>query len=580
MTRTRSGCRPIKRSVIAPLPEALHTRAMTTLAPYRTGYLHHEAITHELEKFARAHPDLTRLRSIGKTDEGRDILLLVVGRAPDEARPAFFIDGNMHAMELAGSSVALAVAEDLLRVHAGEDLGLPAPVVEALRESLVYVLPRMSPDGAEAVLTSGRFVRSSPRDDLKHRRAPRFAIQDLDGDGLALLMRVPSPSGDFVESREVPNLMVPRTLDDEGPFYAMYPEALIENWDGFTVPTWGYFDDAPTDLNRNFPYFWAPEEEQVGAGLFPTSLPEARAVAELTSRTPHLMGWINLHTFGGVCIRPLGDKPDAKMNQSDLAVYRQIEQWFTEHTGYPTVSGAEEFLYEPDKPLRGDLSDYAYAQRGCLAVAVELWDLFTRAGIERKKPFVKTYEQARDELHKLAAFDQAHNHARIVRPWKKITHPQLGVVEVGGLDPRVGVWNPPYELLPEVCSKASQVFLRMIALLPRLHVEVKTTPLAGGTRTLEIIVENRGYLPTHGLWSAAKLNLSEPVAITVDGAVGEHVRTVGHLEGWGRGRYAHGGWPYQTTTGGVSRVRATFVVGDKATVRVGSPRVGFIERSV
>ena len=48
-------------------------------------------------------------------------------------------------------------------------------------------------------------------------------------------------------------------------------------------------------------------------------------------------------------------------------MFRQLEAWMTEHTGYPTVSGHDEFLYEPDKPLRGDLSDYAYNQRGALA---------------------------------------------------------------------------------------------------------------------------------------------------------------------------------------------------------------------
>jgi hypothetical protein len=51
----------------------------------------------------------------------------------------------------------------------------------------------------------------------------------------------------------------------------------------------------------------------------------------------------------------MGDKPDNKMDQTDLAIYRQAEAWMTEHTGYPTVSGFHEFLYEPDKPLHGDL---------------------------------------------------------------------------------------------------------------------------------------------------------------------------------------------------------------------------------
>ena len=134
----------------------------------------------------------------------------------------------------------------------------------------------------------------------------------------------------------------------------------------------------------------------------------------------------------------------------------------TEHTGYPTVSGFHEFLYEPDKPLHGDLSDYAYHQRGALAYVVELWDLFKQLGIERKKPFVDHYSKfGRPEMRAMAAFDRQHNAGRIFGSWKKAKHAQLGDVELGGFDPRVGIWNPPYERLPETCATQSAAFLRV-----------------------------------------------------------------------------------------------------------------------
>ena len=138
----------------------------------------------------------------------------------------------------------------------------------------------------------------------------------------------------------------------------------------FRSPDPYFLSDNLYDFNRNFPYTWAPEPQQAGAGPYPGSAPETRAVLDFATAHPNIMVWLNLHTFGGVLIRPLGDKPDAKMNAGDLAIFEQVEAWMTEHTGYACVSGFHEFLYEPDKPLHGDLSDYAYHQRGALAYEI------------------------------------------------------------------------------------------------------------------------------------------------------------------------------------------------------------------
>ena len=139
----------------------------------------------------------------------------------------------------------------------------------------------------------------------------------------------------------------------------------------------------------------------------------------------------------------------------------------TEHTGYATVSGFHEFLYEPEKPLHGDITDWAYNQRGCIAYVIELWDLFKQIGMERKKPFVDHYVQLeRKDFHALAKLDRERNQGRVFKRWRKVSHPQLGEVEVGGFDGRVGIWNPPYEELAETCATQSAAFLRVAALVP------------------------------------------------------------------------------------------------------------------
>ena len=148
-------------------------------------------------------------------------------------------------------------------------------------------------------------------------------------------------------------MMLPRRLEDEGPFYKVYPEGHIEHWDGHRIPDPHYLSDNDVDLNRNFPHSWAPEPEQTGAGQFPGSEPESRAVIDWATAHTNIYAWLNLHTFGGLFIRPLGHAPDSKMDPMDLAIYKQVEAWGQAYTGYPMVSGFHEFLYEPDKPLHG-----------------------------------------------------------------------------------------------------------------------------------------------------------------------------------------------------------------------------------
>ncbi|MCF8209744.1 MAG: hypothetical protein K9K38_10115, partial [Rhodoferax sp.] len=327
---------------------------------FRTSYLDYAALSAQLSAWASEYPDFVRLGTLGQSAQGRAIPLLTIGRRPDEVRPAVWVDGNMHASEVCGSSVALAIAEDLISLHAGVATGvakgLPVHMAKALTEALFYIVPRISPDGAEAVLTTGRYVRSSPQDERANQGHAHWQAQDINGDGVAGYMRRQDPNGDLVELRDAtgtpldPPVLVARMPEDSGPFYKMYPEGLIANFDGKRIPDPYFLSDNQYDFNRNFPFSWAPEPAQAGAGDFPGSAPETRAVMEFATRHPNIFTWLNLHTFGGVLIRPLGDKPDSKMDPIDRGIYEQVEAWMSEHTGYATVSGFHEFLYEPDKP--------------------------------------------------------------------------------------------------------------------------------------------------------------------------------------------------------------------------------------
>jgi Zinc carboxypeptidase len=560
---------------------------------FRERYLPYDDLTRQVRAWAEAFPEIVRLTSLGTTPEGRSLWLLTIGHEPDRLRPAAWVDGNMHASELAGSSVALAIAEDTLRVHLTEGRevhGLPAHLLSIVRRDvLLYVLPRMSPDGAERVLSTGAWVRSNPRDARLGRSAPYWRAADIDGDGQARMLRREDPAGDFVASLDFPGLMLPRRIEDPGPYYTLYPEGIIENWDGFTVPMPSFLSDNETDLNRNFPYQWAPEPRQMGAGPFATSEPESRAVTEFAMRHPNLFAWLNLHTFGGVYIRPAGDRPDKKMDQGDFDLYRQLEEWANQLTGYPMVSGFEEFTYEPETPLYGDLSAFAYGQLGVVAMVCELWDFWKQAGLELHRPFVWNYQRrTREDILKIARWDREHNEGRVIGAWRPFEHPQLGPVEVGGYDPRFGIWNPPPERLAEVCDGQARFFLRLAALAPRLRLSsVQAASLGDGLTEVSAVVENLGYLPTNILATAKPLPWNDPVRARLsfgDGVAlvsSDAERTVGHLGGWGG--YEKSASPaLARTSGELVRGRVSWVVRGRGRVvlSAGAARIGHVEAVV
>jgi hypothetical protein len=252
------------------------------------------------------------------------------------------------------------------------------------------------------------------------------------------------------------------------------------------------------------------------------------------------------------------------------------------------VCGHDEFLYEPDKPLRGDFSDYGYHQRGALAYVIELWDLFKRLGMERPAKFVSLYERvSRADLIKLAWWDRDENEGRLFPPWRPFKHPQLGDIEIGGIDPRIGMWNPPPHELPALCSSQTQVFHRMSALAPRLRIaRTDRFAIPGGLVRVEVQVINEGYLATYGAPSAKPLDFNEPLYAKAKGPLvdpGTAYQALGHLDGWGHGLHTGANLPaYPGTRGTTNAAWATYLVNGGGTleVTIGCARTGFVSARI
>ena len=216
-------------------------------------------------------------------------------------KPALLIDANIHAVEVTGCTAALHLIDKLLTQY-----GVDEKVTRVLDTRAFYIIPRLNPDGAELALADRpKFVRSSVRPYPRLDQQDGLIEEDLDGDGRILTMRVRDPNGAWKPYPADPRLLIPRDPDDapgSGEFYRLLPEGLIQNYDGVTIKT------APAlhglDLNRQYPMEWAPEGDQHGAGPYPTSEPEVRAMVQAVIDRPNITGYIAYHTFSGVHLRP------------------------------------------------------------------------------------------------------------------------------------------------------------------------------------------------------------------------------------------------------------------------------------
>src|SRR4028118_541316 len=146
-------------------------------------YLRYEDLTRTLHALAEGHPSLCRVEPVGRSVEGREIWLAELTNArtgPAAEKPAFWVDGNTHAGEVTGSMAALYLIEHLLESYGSDDL-----VTRLLDEQAFYVLPSLSPDGAERYLTTPHALRSNPRPRPEPDPQPGPPPAGADGDGPA-----------------------------------------------------------------------------------------------------------------------------------------------------------------------------------------------------------------------------------------------------------------------------------------------------------------------------------------------------------------------------------------------------------
>jgi murein tripeptide amidase MpaA len=457
----------------------------------RDRYINYAELSDGLAAIAAAFPHLVKIESIGKSFEGREIYCATItnlATGPASEKPALWADANIHATEVSPTTALTYLIERL-----ATEYGTNADVTRALDSRAFYLVPRVNPDGAELFLSdTPRFLRSSTRPYPFDEDALEGIVrEDLDQNGLILQMRLLDPDGPWKAHAEDPRLMVRREPTEVGGvYYRILPEGRYKNFDGTTLKVQP--NKEGLDLNRNFPGHWRTESEQVGAGPYPTSEPEARALVAFITSHKNICHAVTFHTYSGVFLRPYSQSADDSMPAEDLWTYQAIGKKGTDLTGYPAVSVFHDFRYHPKEVITGVFDDWCYDHLGVFAWTTEIWSPQRQAGITEgfdkntksgAFKFTSAFrDQSTEDALKLLRWADEKLGGKGYYDWVKFAHPDLGDVEIGGWDAMHAFRNPPPQFLEAEIAPFSDWLLWQSLTTPKLARRPRSATTPGTWR--------------------------------------------------------------------------------------------------
>jgi hypothetical protein len=482
-----------------------------------------DVIYHWMKRWADAYPDIVSLYEIGRSYEGRAVMQMTLTNkktGADTDKPAAFFEGNRHSGEVTSAESVLWLARHLV-----EGYGNDPEITTLLDNFAIYLRPVNNPDGHNLYMLTAQSNRSTVRphdtdgDGLLDEDPP----EDLDGDGMILTMRwkdsingtmLPDPS-------DSTGRIMKRVPKGEG-LYSTSPEGVDNDNDGRTNED----GIGGLDLHRNYPENWRPENEatgrgftQRGAGEYPLSEPETRAVFSFLLTHPNIYVVNSMDTRVPMHLRPPSTSPsEERMYPEDLKWYTTFDALGKSITGYEKAGDVYND-YGNGEPLFGHGPDFGYWYFGAIWYGDELWN----GGRFRDYDGDGDIDQT-DNL----AWDDLENSGLGFIEWKTIRHPSLDSVEVGGFDPKFFSQNAPAAHLEEWASKQALFNLEMTKHLPLIRwedTEVRRIKKHKGDSVdyeLTIRYRNTGKLPT-ALKQAHLVKIVRPdeVRITLDKPGGE-----------------------------------------------------------
>lgn len=505
-------------------------------------YLDFDDLTAELRSIVDSS-DRATMRSLGTSHQGREIWLVEIADAsgpPLAQRPGVLVVGNLSGDHLVGSSLALETVRYLIDADASE---------ADLTEHVIYVVPRLNPDGAEAMFNGprdGNRLNALEFDADNDDRMNEDAADDLNGDGVITVMRVPDPLGAYMIDPDEPRLMKEAdAAQGETGTHALYWEGIDNDGDGF-INEDGF---GGVDLDRHFQHEYPYWERDAGYNM--VGQPEARALMDFVIGTRNIAAVVafghsdnlvtppnssgrltdatelDLNGFadassdeifsqglfgtpfqrGGLQLRgaqPGGDndpssgqRPATTVNDSDIEYFETVSEV------YKDITGIEEVVI--NKAAAGAFFQYAYYHFGVPSFSTQGWAL-PRGDEDEDEG------SGSGDARVLSGFDAAGEDVFV--SWSTYQHPDLGEVEIGGFRPYV-VTNPAPSTLPDLGAAHGEFIAHLSTMLPRVRIaSTEVEAHGGGVFTVTAHVQNTGYFPSalqHGVRSRSV----DPVSVQI-----------------------------------------------------------------
>jgi hypothetical protein len=431
------------------------------------------------------------LKTLTKTDGGKDIYVLKIGTGNKDQKPAIAVVGGVEGFHVLSVELALQFAEKLVAENS-----------KALESTTFYIFPNMSPDAYEQYHAALKYERRGNAVAMDHDRDGTpgdNGYSDLNGDGLITWMRVEDPMGDWMISKEDERVLVKadRSKGEAGK-YRVFKESKDDDKDG------KFAEDLKEGIafNRSLTYKF-PVFEPL-AGDIAVSQKESRAMLDYLFEQWNIFAFVTFSPANNLSSPLKYNAPDARKRvvtsilEKDQAINAMVSEMYNK-----TVS--QKAFQQNNQGTDGDFFQWAYFHFARLS--------FSTPGYWTPEFKGKTNAEA----NYLAWADSLGWNSFV--PWTEVKHPDFPnqKVEVGGIKPFVMV-NPPFEKVGEIAQEHTDFILKLAAMQPKLEFHnLKTESLGNGLTRITVDLYNNSPLPTHSDMGARSRWLRK-VRIDIDAA--------------------------------------------------------------